>query len=147
MTNNERNTRIANALDKIGLGEYAWENAVRCVKGHVAPFPMQGGSKKCGAFAEGSTDILCGSPVKPIPHDFTDPYWLIPAVEAWCDTQGWNYSSHYLGHDMRHWQLIPNPKTMRKVGFTWPNAQEGKGYEALTLMFAEALNAEKGESS
>ena len=75
-----------------------------------------------------------------VPHDFTNPHWLIPALVAWCDAQGWNYSSYYLGENLWHWQLIPNPDTIEETDFTWPSQREGRGYEPLAMMFAEALD-------
>ncbi len=34
MTNDERNNRIAEALDRLGMGELAWETAQKCPQGH-----------------------------------------------------------------------------------------------------------------
>ena len=92
MTNDELNIRIANALDKIGLGEYAWDPAEKCPQGHRQDDYNPGIGQMCvvciDLYFVGRDKSI--PPIIPdqycigrMPKDFRAPAVVFLALEAW----------------------------------------------------------------
>ena len=115
------NRAIAEALTGVGLDEkLAWGTELLCECGNPFDKPCRGCS------------------VNHVPHDFTDPRYLIPALEAYCEKMraGWV---------LRRWQEPDEDEESKYDGqvFMLPGdiwtKSGSKPFEALRNAFAAAL--------
>lgn len=113
------NLTIAEALTAHGFDTaLAWEPARECPRGHlnVGRTPIGGWCDECivqrwehrDEYDDAVTtisEVIAWMETFPaaisrmwridrIPHDFTDPRYLLPAIEAFCDQMGYGYLLH-----------------------------------------------------
>ena len=145
MTDPEINRAIAEALTAQGFAEdLAWKAVVvhasckardRLDETHWNPpvIMVEKGVYRCGV--TGPTWV-CNGEIEPqdvelIPHNFTDPRYLFPALEAYCD-------QNHIGWTLQRYTSDPAPMAVGRLEIAHI-AQDPKPWHALRNAFAAAL--------
>ena len=142
-TQDRMNAEIAEALRALGLDEaLAGRRRYECEDGHTLSYRLA--SNECAFYPGPSAQQWCHKPVHPVltAHDFTNPVYLLPALEAWHQAdpseRTWSLSSGWWDHT---WHRMTEPWALVR-GY---GAHGTTPIEALHAAFHRALTEEASE--